>query len=409
MIDFCPNGKVRQVTPSVVNERLERLRRLLHEEEVDILVCRLPENVVFASGYWPNTADSLFALAAKGDAALFIPVADKRYAQRSWLSEITMTTANELDRLSGWLLSGLEYLVKWATAKVPRELIIGYEGSFETAAGSHIGGEVTVPSVHWQRMLSEHFEGATLKDVTDPLRAERQIKTPEEVDRIRSANAIASAALDAVIPQVRAGLKESEVAAMIEGAVQTRGYGYEAVLRARGFGFVQSGPVNSSNGWWPFSISSERVIKDGDSVLIELDAYADGYWCDITRSFVVGRASDTQVAMRRAVVEARSSVLDRIRAGPVTCAELDAVAREFLSARFDPHCFPHKIGHGVGFAFHELPLLHPKIHDVVPVGAVLAIEPGLYVPEVGGYRLEDDVYVGPNGLEVLTTAQVPAL
>jgi Xaa-Pro aminopeptidase len=284
---------------------------------------------------------------------------------------------------------------------------VGYEGSFETVAGSHIGGEVTVPSTKWKTILTERFPASTFRDLTDPIYRERIVKTDDELQRIRLTNLIASDALDTIIPQVRPGLKECQVAAMVESAVESQGYGFRTALRARGFAFVQSGPVNSANGWWPFSISSERVIEKGDSILIELDAYADGYWCDLTRSFVVGTESQDQSEMRTEVQAARDKVLQALRPERVTCAQLDTIARQSLQKRFPANAFPHKIGHGVGFAFHELPLLHPSVHDEVPVGAVLAIEPGLYITGIGGYRLEDNVYVGKGGFEVLSTARVP--
>ena len=233
------------------------------------------------------------------------------------------------------------------------------------------------------------------------------MKTDDELQRIRLTNLIASDALDTVIPQVRPGLKECQVAAMVESAVECEGYGFRTALRARGFAFVQSGPVNSANGWWPFSISSERVIEEGDSVLIELDAYADGYWCDLTRSFVVGPESEEQSEMRTEVLAARNYVLEALGSERVTCSQLDDIARQSLQRKFPANAFPHKIGHGVGFAFHELPLLHPNVHDEIPTGTVLAIEPGLYIAGVGGYRLEDNVHVGRDGLEILSTARVP--
>ncbi len=305
-----------------MNERIDNIAEMLQREQADFVVCRLPEDVLFLSGYWPNTADSLVVVTQNGLSALFIPLADRRYAEGSWVDDVVFTTANELERFSGWLLAGVEAFVKWASGRI-RGDVVGYEGSFETVAGSHIGGEVSVPSIGWKRILEEHFAGHVLKDLTESLRRERIVKTPQEVRRIRLANQIASRALDTVIPQVEPGLKECEVAAMIESIVEREGYGFGTVMRARGYAFVQSGPENSANGWWPFSISSERVIQDADSVLIELDAYADGYWCDLTRSFVVGSVSDTQADMRGAVLAARDKVLNALRARSPTCSGLD--------------------------------------------------------------------------------------
>jgi Xaa-Pro aminopeptidase len=169
-----------------------------------------------------------------------------------------------------------------------------------------------------------------------------------------------------------------------------------------------SGAENTAGAWAAYNISTDRKMVEGDLVLIELDTQVEGYWSDISRTFVVGRPSDRQKEVWNAVHDCQERTIKSLRVGAVI-SNIDATARAFLTDMGYGAHFPHHIGHGVGFAFHEVPYLDPPSRIAadwpIQAGMVLAIEPGVYVEGWGGIRLEDNIVITENGVaEYLSTA-----
>ncbi|MEP6743957.1 MAG: M24 family metallopeptidase, partial [Gemmatimonadota bacterium] len=152
----------------------------------------------------------------------------------------------------------------------------------------------------------------------------------------------------------------------------------------------------------PHARTSARSIAAGDFLLIDFGAQIDGYCSDITRTFVVGRAADEkQQVVYGAVAEAARRAREGVRAGQ-TGREADALARRPLTERGFGEAFGHSLGHGLGLEVHEAPRLSPTAEGVLPEGAVVTIEPGVYLPGWGGVRIEDDVVLGADHAETLT-------
>ena len=220
----------------------------------------------------------------------------------------------------------------------------------------------------------------------------RERKDSGELALIETANGIATRALDRTMAQVNVGMSELEVAGVLEKALRDEG--------SEGFPFpsiVASGPRSAL----PHARSSSRAIEAGDFLLLDFGAEYKGYCADVTRTFVVGKASDDQRDVYEIVRTANESAARRVRAG-MTGRDADAIARDYIEQRGYGDLFGHSLGHGLGLEVHEAPRLARTADGALAEGAVVTIEPGIYRPGWGGVRIEDDVFLGPDGPRILT-------
>ena len=221
----------------------------------------------------------------------------------------------------------------------------------------------------------------------------RERKDPGELALIEAANGIAIRALERTLPQLRAGMSELEIAGVLEKALRDEG--------SEGFPFpsiVASGPRSAL----PHARSSSRRVEDGEFLLLDFGAETHGYCADVTRTFVMGRAGSEQRAIYDVVRAANESAANRVRAG-MTGRDADAIARDYIEQRGYGNLFGHSLGHGLGLEVHEAPRLARTADGALAEGAVVTIEPGIYRPGWGGVRIEDDVFLGPNGPKILTS------
>jgi Xaa-Pro aminopeptidase len=243
----------------------------------------------------------------------------------------------------------------------------------------------------FQRLL-EQGDRWHWRPTTELVEALRATKDDGEVSQIRAAGAIAMAALESTLAQVRPGMTELAVCGVLERALRDAG------SEAHPFPpIVASGPRAAL----PHARASDRAIASGEFLLLDFGASAAGYCSDVTRTVVVGRADERQRATYDAVREANQVAREGIRAG-MRGREGDALARGVLEARGLGELFGHGLGHGIGLQVHEAPRLSRLAEEVLPEGSVVTIEPGVYVPEWGGVRIEDDVHLRADGAELLT-------
>jgi len=222
----------------------------------------------------------------------------------------------------------------------------------------------------------------------------RRTKSPEEVACLRKAATIAEEAFTALLPQLRDGLSEAQVALRLETLIRER--------EAEGIAFainVSAGPNTALNHYNP-SLSPRR-LEPGDLLLFDFGACVAGYRSDITRTVSVGKAPAQAGEIYAVVLEANRSAIDAVRAGR-PASEVDAVARDLIAKAGYGGFFGHGLGHGIGLEVHEAPALTPQNAAPLEAGAVVTIEPGIYLPGFGGVRIEDDVVVRPDGCEVIT-------
>ena len=203
---------------------------------------------------------------------------------------------------------------------------------------------------------------------------------------------MAERALQRTLAALRPGLTETAVAGMLEQYLRDEG--------SEAFPFpsiVATGPRSAL----PHARAGDRVLSVGDLVLLDFGAVAGGYCSDITRTVVLGAATAEQREVYDVVREANTRASGAVRAGMRGMAA-DAVARDYIDACGYGEAFGHSLGHGIGLEVHEAPRLAKTVEAPLAAGMVVTIEPGIYLPGWGGVRLEDDVWLGPDGPELLT-------
>jgi len=220
----------------------------------------------------------------------------------------------------------------------------------------------------------------------------RMIKDDGELDAIRRAVLLGDEAFMAVAPRITAGMTEKAVAWEIEAWARERG------AEKVSFDFiVAAGP----NGAKPHAEPSDRPIQEGEPITIDMGVIVDGYCSDMTRTFCLGEPTAKFREVWHVVLEAQEQAEAQMRAG-MTGAEADAIARDIITAAGYGDNFGHSLGHGVGLAVHELPVASKRYTKPLPARSVVTVEPGIYLPDWGGVRIEDMVVMQPDGVEVLT-------
>ena len=380
-------------------DRLDRTRQSLQEAGLDALICRLPENIVMLTGYWPMNGFAFLVFPVTGEPVLIAPVPEDTLALESWVQDVRLFPWGVVD--SGDPFDSIGQLLRQATSDLGiKGQQVGYEGSFEFVAAPYVAGE---PSVFSERTLSLIREacGDALVDATGLIHRLRLRKTRGEVERLRVVNDIARMGLQAFFENVVPGRREIEVAAAVESRVMTGGTGYESVKVARAWASVMSGP-DAARAYKPHLLSTQRRLEPGDMALLELVVVADGWWADLTRTRVAGTARSEDRERWQIVVEAQQAACAAIRPG-VPSNQVDKAARDVIEKHGLGDYFIHHTGHGLGLRYHEPePFLHPAVAAPLEAGMVTSVEPGIYIDGWGGMRCEDDVLVTEHGIEILS-------
>ncbi len=223
----------------------------------------------------------------------------------------------------------------------------------------------------------------------------REIKTPAEIAVMRKAAAITSEAFEAVLPKIRAGMTEKELRLELEYIMFKLG--------ADGLAFdtiIASG----ENGSLPHAVPGLRKLRPGDMITMDFGAKVGGYCSDMTRTVALGEPSAEMRRVYNTVLRAQSMCEAALAAGK-NCFEIDRLARDYIDSQGYAGRFGHGLGHCVGIDIHESPRLSQTCHDTLRAGMVITVEPGVYLPGVGGVRIENTCLVRENGSEPLTTAR----
>jgi Xaa-Pro dipeptidase len=376
-------------------EKRRRIRAGLEREGMSALVLRYPENVVYATSYWPCFGWSTCIYPLDGEPVLLIPECEGPYAERA---EFADRRALRGDYLGSTAQAVSEILAE----RDLQRSTIGLESSFETIAANQVGGEANFPNAPTFERLRAELPGCRMVDATGLLYELRSIKSEAEIEKLKLANRLGAQGLEAARDALKPGRRETELASEVERAIHTRGVGYRGTLRARGFAFIMSGPL-SAQAHMPFNISTKRRIRKGDLVLLELNTYADGYWSDLTRVWSCGRPTQRQLEIYGIVLEAQRESLRKAGDG-IAAEEPYLAAKGLIERRGYGKYYPHYLGHGVGARMHEpIPSLGPGSDGALRKGMVHSAEPGIYIPKFGGIRIEDNVVERDKGAVSLST------
>jgi Xaa-Pro dipeptidase len=234
---------------------------------------------------------------------------------------------------------------------------------------------------------------ADFPDASQALASLRLRKEPDEVDAMRRAVRVAQAALEAALPAVKVGMSEKELAA--ELTVQLLRNGSEPEMP---FSPIVAAGSNSAN---PHAAPSERKLQRGDLLIVDWGAAVDGYISDLTRTFAVKEVEPEFQEIARIVLQANAAGRSAGRPG-VPCANVDKAARAVIESAGYGACFTHRTGHGIGMEGHEEPYMRGDNMQMLVPGMAYTVEPGIYLPGRGGVRIEDNVVVTKEGVEVLS-------
>ncbi len=350
--------------PGSGKTRLETLRATMSALEADAFLVTSIHNVSYLTGF---TGSSGYVLVSQGKAYF---ITDFRYRTQS---------AEEVE--------GYEVVIQKARWTDDVSALAGDLGIKTLAYES---GNMTC-DVH--TTLSGRLEGVRMLPSSNAVERMRMVKDEEELGRISEAVKRAEQGFVENLSRVMPGMTESEAAMGLEFNIRSSG-----ALKVPFDVIVASGPRAAM----PHGIASGRKMKEGDTVIIDFGGEASGYQSDITRSGVLGEPDLKQKEIYDIVREAQQRAIEAVRPG-VPCSEVDAAARGFIAERGYGEFFGHGLGHGVGLEVHEAPGVSPMSKDVVEPGMVFTIEPGIYLPDWGGFRIEDMVVVTGSGCRLLTS------
>lgn len=220
----------------------------------------------------------------------------------------------------------------------------------------------------------------------------RLIKTPQEITIIKTACAIADDAFTHILNFIEPGKTELEVANELEFFMRKQG------ATSSSFDTIVASGLRSA---LPHGVATNKVIEKGDFVTLDYGALYNGYISDMTRTIAVGEPSEKLVDMYNAVLASQLLALEKV--GPnMTGKEADAIARDYLTAQGYGEAFGHSLGHGIGLEVHEAPSLSVRGETVLEPNMTVTLEPGVYLPGIGGVRIEDDILITATGNEKLT-------
>ncbi|MGH2859497.1 MAG: M24 family metallopeptidase [Solirubrobacteraceae bacterium] len=370
--------------------KLERVRELMAAQDLDALVVRAPDNVLYLTNYWCMKGYDAAVFPREGEPTLIALAPQEQEARETaWTGDVrTFAGYHESDPRPPQARSLERCLEVLRERDLGRR--VGLELSQGTQAVDRMAGEPTTFSQNWFGGFA-HDAGEVV-DASGLIAQARMIKTDQEVERIRLAGELAKLAMEHVVQRVRPGMREAEVGALFEGFVHATGIGYRDKVRyARAFTLVWSGP-----GIRTFTATGHRPVCEHEPTLLEIWVVVDGYWIDLTKNLCPGRLEARYERLLEQLLAVQAEAVDLARdGGPLS--EIDRTIRARLSEAGYPGQPSHPVCHGVGARAHEPPFSHVAGDGEIRERMVLSIEPGVYWEGGGGLRVEDCHLVGPPG------------
>jgi Xaa-Pro aminopeptidase len=247
-------------------------------------------------------------------------------------------------------------------------------------------------SVATLKALSEALFDVEFLPLTDQLDQLRAVKSPHEIKALEFSAEVASSAFRKLLPSIRQGISERALALELEMTMKRGGADEKA------FDFIVA---SGERGALPHGRPTERLLKAGELVTIDFGALCNGYHSDETVTVALGEPDKKLLEIYRVVKEAHDMALAEVRPG-IVCSAADAIARNHIADCGYGNYFGHGLGHGVGLEIHEMPTLSGRSQQALEEGMVITVEPGIYIPGLGGVRIEDMVLVTADGCRALS-------
>ena len=346
----------------MLKDRIFSARACLESYSLDALLVTSLQSIRYLTGF--SGSDGILLLT--NDSGCFLT--DSRYTTQAQ-SEVSAFPVTEY--------------------RIKLDAVVEWLGQHSIKRVGFVASQLTVAVYNELTCKLPEVEFVALKDEISDIRA---VKDRDELVLLERAAVLASASLEEILPLVRPGVLERELALELEIAMRRRGADDKA------FDFIVA---SGERGALPHGRASEKVISSGEMVTFDFGALCNGYNSDETVTVAVGKQDPRLLDVYTIVKEAHDRAIDAVRPG-IPLKELDRVARSFIAERGYGPYFGHGLGHGVGLEVHERPLLSFRSEDKAEVGMVFTVEPGVYIPGLGGVRIEDTVVVENDGCRLLT-------
>lgn len=342
--------------------KLQKLREEMQARELEALLITSSYNLRYITGF---TGSSGMAFVTK-DHALFIT--DFRYTEQAGKQAV-----------------GFDVIQ--ADKGLPQE-VAAQAGKLGVKSVAFEQDHVTYTAF---KQYEELFE-AELTPVSGIIEKIRMFKTPEEIEILKAAAKIADDTYEYICTFIKPGMTELEVSNELEFYMRKQG------ATSSSFDIIVASGIRSA---LPHGVATDKVIETGDMVTMDFGALYQGYISDITRTVAVGEPSEKMKEVYDIVLKAQELGVEKI--GPnMTGIEADAIARDYIKEKGYGEAFGHSTGHGIGMEVHEAPGLSFRSETKLEPGMAVTIEPGIYLPGVGGVRIEDDIMITESGNERLT-------
>lgn len=354
--------------------RLQKLTRTILEHGLDGMALMPGPNMLYISGIHCHVSERpiLLFIPADDDPAIIIPSLEAVKARNAGIPD---------SRIFAWSDDeGYTSAFQRASAQLELgEFLLGIE-------------ELHMRVLEWE-MLQRYAPGLTLTHAESVMGQLRSVKDNDEIAAMQRATAVAEAALEELLPRIQIGQTEKQIAAMLMQELMSAG------ADALSFSpIVLSGPNSAS----PHGGPTDRPIRQGEFLLIDWGAIVDDYPSDITRTFAIGDLDPELIRVYDTVRRANEAGKKAARPG-VTGQQVDQAARQVITAAGYGEYFIHRTGHGLGLEVHETPNMVSTNTEPLAPGNVFTVEPGIYLPNRGGVRIEDNVVVTADGVLSLTT------
>ena len=355
------------------------MKEFLEQHKLDAILVQTPANMRNISGF---TGEGLVYV-SKEDAWI---LTDSRY---------TIAAAEESQGFE--VLEYKKNIRQYLVEKIVNEHPELVEKPFR------IGFEDAVMTVETYRTLEAMFEKMSLKQwklvpLHKKLDKMRQIKTPEEIESIKKAEAIGDEAFTKIVKFITKCYREKIPVSEKQVAAHIEFYMRDAGAEGTSFDTIAASGIHSS---MPHAVPTDKVLEEGDFLTMDFGCLVNGYCSDMTRTIVYGRADDKQKEIYDVVLRAQMAAIQAIKPG-MTGREVDAIARDVITEAGYGECFGHALGHSVGLEIHETPCFSKREESVIEPGMVITVEPGIYVEGFGGVRIEDVVVITEDGCEDIT-------
>lgn len=355
-----------------MNNRLTLFKSWLQEKDIPAAFITSTENVFHLSGFYSDPHERLLCLAVFPDAdpILICPQMEVEDVKHTgWNHEIIGYTdiENPWDKIKASLSSQNIHITSAAVEK------------------EHM-------NIERYEQIQSYFNSPTLISAEEKLRQLRMIKDEQELAIIREACQLADFAIEVGTNEIKEGKTEMDILAAIEYELKRKG------INAMSFPTMV---LTGKNAASPHGTPGQTKIQKGDLVLFDLGVVHKGYCSDITRTVAYYDINEKQQDIYETVLQAQLAALEASKPG-ARCSDIDKAARQYIADKGYGSYFPHRLGHGLGISVHEYPSLTEANTLPIQAGMIYTIEPGIYVPEVAGVRIEDDVYITETGHEILT-------